>query len=389
MPGDDLTAACVPIAADGTDPGLVGELLAWAVRPRRGLEALRRVAGEAPHDPERGVAWLRSRVQTQIDDQDRAAARVVAQRWAGLACRVAVVGDAAYPVRLAEGWPSMSAPLWWVCRGEAAADLPHLAVVGARGATPYGRSVAAWLAEAVGDAGGRVVSGGAVGIDAAAHRAALATAGGTTVVLGCGHGVGYPRQHARSGGLFDGVLEQGGALAGELLPDEPPRPGAVRARNRIVAGAADVVVVVEGGARSGSLLTASAAAERGRTVLAVPGDVRAPGSVAPHRLLAEGAHPCSSPRDVLDALGLNGVPAPRPDGVSPEPDVLPVAVHTVLAAHWPRPVTVDDLAQASGLAVASLLAAVTRGELAGLLATDALGVRLRRRPAADGDEQAT
>src|SRR5690606_1664623 len=129
---------------------------------------------------------------------------------------------------------------------------------------------------------------GAVGIDAAAHRAALESGGTTTVVLGCGHGVPYPRAHAVPGGLFDRVLDTGGALASELLPDEPPRAWQVRARNRLVAALVDVVVVVEGGARSGSLLTATAAADRGVTVMAVPGDVRAPGSVAPHRLLAEG-----------------------------------------------------------------------------------------------------
>ncbi len=77
----------------------------------------------------------------------------------------------------------------------------------------------------------------------------------------------------------------------------------MRARNRIVAALADVVVVVEGGARSGALVTATEAAERGVPVLAVPGDIRAPGSVAPHRLLAEGAGPCTAPVDVLDAIG--------------------------------------------------------------------------------------
>ncbi|MEX0869263.1 MAG: DNA-processing protein DprA, partial [Nitriliruptoraceae bacterium] len=138
-------------------------------------------------------------------------------------------------------------------------------------------------------AGARVVSGGAVGVDAAAHHASLASPGGTTVVLGCGHQVSYPRPHARTGGLFAQVVASAGTVCSELLPYEPPRPGAVRARNRVVAGLADVVVVVEGGTHSGSLLTASAAAEWGRTVLAVPGDVRAPGSQAPHRLLAEGA----------------------------------------------------------------------------------------------------
>jgi DNA processing protein len=219
-----------------------------------------------------------------------------------------LVGDPAYPSRLAEGWPDLDAPVLLAWRGEPPSTVgPGVAIVGARNATGYGTAVAELLATAVARAGGRVVSGGAVGIDAAAHAAALGLPGGTTVVLGCGHDVAYPVPHARRGGLFDRVLQDGGTLVSELLPEVTAHPGVIRARNRIVAGLAEVTIVVEGGGRSGALLTASAAADRGREVFAVPGDIMAPGSVAPLRLLAEGARACTGPADVLALM-----PAMRP-----------------------------------------------------------------------------
>jgi DNA processing protein len=288
---------------------------------------------------------------------------------------------------------------------------PAVALVGARRATGYGQAIAAWLADDAARRGVTIVSGGAVGIDAAAHEAALEAGGRTVVVLGCGHAVPYPRPHTAPGGLFDRVLDAGGSLASELLPHEPPRPGQVRARNRIVAGLVDAVVVVEGAARSGSLLTADAAAERGRTVLAVPGDVRAPGSAAPHRLLTEGVAPCTGPADLLAALparrigdahgdqpGASGPSAGTadaaavgdrvgagvdPPGAASKPTVttsLPGAVHALLATSWPRPVPLDRLATANGGGVPALLAALTRARIAGEVAETVDGVRLRRAP---------
>jgi DNA processing protein len=377
-----LVRACADVAADGTDPRHLARILAFSVRPRRGADALRRRLLEEGVVDAVGASSVLARSATEVDHDDHRAATPIAHRWAGLGCRVALVGDPAYPARLAEGFPHTDAPVWWVWRGCGDEHRPQVAIVGSRRATTYGAGIAAWLADAVAEAGGRVVSGGAVGIDAAAHRAAAAAAGGTTVVLGCGHAVGYPRPHARRDGLFDEVLRQGGAIASELFPQEPPRPGAVRARNRLVAGIADCVVVVEGGERSGSLLTASAAAERGRPVLAVPGDVRAPGSQAPHRLIAEGAHPCTHPRDLLDVLGDRGAEAPDRGEAGPlRVDGLPPAVGRVLAEHWPRAISLDDLAEATGIAVGSLLATITRAEVAGVVTTDVEGVRLRRAPA--------
>lgn len=368
------------VAAPGTDP----DLLADVVAALRGDESTtrRRVsdavdAGRAADRAVRVVAGAR----VVADPADLGLARA----WQAAGVRVAVLGDPACPPR-AERVPDP--PPLLAVRGDpdVLCSGPVVAVVGARAATGYGRGVAAWLAEAAARAGVHVVSGGAVGIDGAAHGASLDLPGRTTVVLGCGHDVAYPRPHAAAGGLFDRVVDAGGAIVSEYLPGTPPRAPRVRARNRLVAGLADAVVVVEGGARSGSLLTATAAGERGVTVMAVPGDVRAPGSAAPHRLLVEGAVPCTSPADLLDVLGRAAVPAPvsGPPGADADgahaPSVLPDVVRRALVTAWPRPVPVEDLARNAGLATGALLAALTRARVAGEVAQGPAGVVLRRDP---------
>ncbi|MFA9431288.1 DNA-processing protein DprA [Egicoccus sp. AB-alg2] len=380
----DAARTVAGVAADGTDPRHLLAVLAWTVRPRHTTDGLRRRCREdgiSLTDGDAPAALAAAAGQPRADLL--APAAEIAATWRRLGVRVALVGDPGYPPRLAAGWPHLDAPTLLAWRGTPPVDQPAVGVVGARRATGYGQGVAAWLAESVARAGARVVSGGAHGVDAAAHEASLEEPGGTTVVLGCGHAVGYPRDHAREDGLFDRVVAHGGTLVSELLPFQPVHPGTVRARNRIVAGLADVVVVVEGREGSGALLTASAAADRGRTVLAVPGDVRAPGSTAPHQLLAEGAAPCTSPADVLRALG--GAPAATPadadtdaapEAVSP----LPADAHRVLAESWPRPVRTDDLARLADLPPGRLLAALTRARVAGVVAESAEGVRLRRPP---------
>ncbi len=388
----EVSSVCAP----GTDPDVLARVLAWCARPRNSPSKLRRIVRDAGHDHSwsRHLAAIAGRPGPDVC----AATGALVFTWRRLGARVALVGDPAYPAQLAAGWPQLDAPVWLVWRGAPPGGLPAVAIVGTRAPTSYGSGVAAWLADTVGAAGVRVVSGGAVGIDAAAHRAALETPGGTDVVLGCGHAVDYPRAHAAPSGLFEQVLEDGGSLVGELFPHEPPRAGRVRARNRIVAALADAVVVVEGGATSGGLLTAAAAGDWGRPVLAVPGDVRAPGSIAPHRLLAEGAAPCSSPDDVLDALGRPSAISledslQRAQATAAEPprgahatDAIPRlsglddAVMTVLAAAWPRAIHIDDLAVQSRTAPPKLLAQLTRARAAGELAESPDGVRLRRAP---------
>jgi DNA processing protein len=357
------------VAAPGTDPDRLAALVVALVTD---LGALRQHV-QATRD--RGVvAAVRAATAAPAVDLDGAAA-AVATDWARLGVHVALAGDPAYPARLRPD-DVPAAPLFVAWRGAPPADGPAVAIVGSRRATAYGRGVAAWLAEAVAGAGVRVVSGGAVGIDAAAHAAALDAPGGTTVVLGCGHAVGYPAPHAAPDGLFDRVLAAGGTVLSELLPRATARPQHVRERNRIVAALSDAVVVVEGGGRSGALVTAGVAADLGVPVLAVPGDVQAPGSAAPHRLLAEGAGICTGPTDLLESLGQTATVTPRPAPVTGLPD--PVAA--ALVERWPRAIDVDELARLAAIPAGALLAALTRARIAGTVALGPEGVRLRRAP---------
>lgn len=377
----DAVRTFTAVAADGTDPASLLAVTAWALPPRRTLEALRRRCRDEDDLQAREPTAAAVAAAGEPPGDLLGPAAEIAAAWRRLGVRVALVGDPAYPQRLGEGWPHTDAPALLAWRGTPPDDAPAVAVVGARRATGYGVGVAAWLAGSAARAGARIVSGGAVGIDAAAHEAALEEPGGTTVVLGCGHAIAYPREHARPGGLFDRVLDHGGSLVSELLPDVGVHPGTVRARNRIVAGLADAVVVVEGGEHSGALLTATAAVERGRSVLAVPGDVRAPGSVAPHRLLAEGASPCTDPADLFDVLGTAPTAAAQAGGAG-DLGPLPPEVQRELVRAWPRPLRVDDLAARASLSPGRLLAALTRARVMGVVAESAEGVRLRHAPPA-------
>lgn len=373
------------VCAEGSDPRLVEALVARLAAGRGSARRMARAAASLSIAEGHADRELLRRLAGRPPHSARAAVLTVAETWARLGVQVALAGDPGYPVRLMRWWPTEGAPPLIAWRGAAIPDRPTVAIVGARRATPYGAGVAAWLAQSVAESGVHVVSGGAVGVDAAAHAAATGTVGATTAVLGCGHGVAYPRPHATPAGLFHTIVGSGGAVASELLPHERPHRGNILARNRIVAGLADAVVVVEGEATSGSLRTANNAADLGVPVMAVPGDVRAPGSAAPHQLLSEGAAPCRGPADVLAVLGTTDVRAA--DGVAatpgqPVPSVLPARMREELAARWPRPVRVERLAQVAEIGIGGALAAITRARIAGEVAESPEGVRLREQPAA-------
>jgi DNA processing protein len=146
-----------------------------------------------------------------------------------------------------------------------------------------------------------VISGMALGIDAAAHVGALET-GTTVAVLACGADRAYPARHR---GLYERIVERGVAIA-ELPPGTPPWRWSFPARNRLIAGLALLTVVVEAGERSGSLITADFAMQQGREVGAVPGQVTSPLAAGTHGLLATGAALVGGPQDVLDLLAAQG-----------------------------------------------------------------------------------
>jgi len=189
------------------------------------------------------------------------------------------------------------------------ADDGVVAIVGARRASAYATEVARGLGRGLSAAGVTVVSGMAMGVDAAAHEGALARGGRTVAVLGGGADVPYP---ASKRALHERI-RRAGAVVSELPPGFTARRWCFPVRNRLIAALAAVVVVVEGGERSGSLITARLARELGRDVAAVPGHVTAASATGPNGLLFDGAHVVRGPQDVLDLLFGAGARRASPD----------------------------------------------------------------------------
>ena len=179
---------------------------------------------------------------------------------------------------------------------------PRAAIVGSRRPSPYGEAVAEQLGAELAAAGVVVVSGLALGIDAAAHRGALNGGGTTVAVMGTGVDVIYPAAHVE---LAEEIVAGGGALVSQFPDGALPRRHNFPARNLTMAALSDLVVVVEAALGSGALITAEAAIELGKDVLAVPGSIFSPLSVGTHALIRDGAGLVQNARDVLAALRLD------------------------------------------------------------------------------------
>ncbi|HZT92342.1 MAG TPA: DNA-processing protein DprA [Gaiellaceae bacterium] len=234
-----------------------------------------------------------------------------------------------------------------------------VAIVGARACTPYGADVARTLARDLTRAGALVVSGLARGIDGAAHRGAL-EAGGTLAVLGCGIDRDYPRAHA----TLAAAISERGWIVSEYAPGVEPAPWRFPARNRIVAGLADAVVVVEARERSGALITADLALEEGREVLAVPGEVHSHLSRGAHNLLRAGATLVRGAEDVLEVLGVEPVAGPTRPALEGrlERVLAAVAVGACTAEEAASRAAVDIAAAGAALAELEVLGTVTQTE---------------------------
>ncbi|MFL5651856.1 MAG: DNA-processing protein DprA [Chloroflexota bacterium] len=298
-------------------------------------------------------------------------------RELGLA--VVTVEDPAYPARL--GAVEMPPHLLYVLGDPTAMSADAaIAIVGTRRATNAGRATAARIAASLVEVGASVVSGLAVGIDGAAHSAAIHANGTTVAVIGSGHAVLHPRAHAR---LADAIVAAGGAVVSELSPDTRPSVGTFPRRNRVISGLADATVVVEAPARSGALITASWALDQGRDCYLVPGPIDEPASAGCLAFLRE--FPGSTrivagiPQLIAD-LGLAdrlAEPRARPEVAAT------LAEFGAVARRLGREIvdgraTVDELVAVSGWPVATVLAALTMLEARGLI----VGVHGRYRPAA-------
>jgi DNA processing protein len=246
-----------------------------------------------------------------------AVARRELARAAKLGAAVVTRLDADYPPALLP--LALAPPVLWL-RGALPAG-PALAVVGSRRADPYGKETAELLARELAAGGVAIVSGFARGIDAAAHRGALAAPGGRTVaVLGCGLDVDYPRGHRKLG---EEVAARG-ALVSEFPCGWSALARHFPIRNRLIAALSAGTLVVEAAARSGSLVTARHALELGREVLAVPGRIFDEKALGPNSLLRDGAVLVRHPRDVLEALWPEML-APRTRDAGAPDDAVPTS----------------------------------------------------------------
>lgn len=251
-------------------------------------------------------------------------------------------------------------------------DALSVAIVGARHATPYGLKVAERLAGGLARAGYTVISGLARGIDAAAHRGALAAGGRTIAVLGSGVLNIYPPEHAD---LACDVIASG-AIVSELPPLTEPTTGTFPQRNRIVSGLSLGVVVVQAAERSGALITARLAGEQGREVFAVPGAIDCRMSRGSHRLIRDGAKLVEHVDDILEEFGPLFETATTADGrvVQAAAELQLGAVERqVLAAYdaatggGAGPIAIDTLIDSTSLAASQVLATLGALEMRRLI----------------------
>ncbi|MDX2194651.1 MAG: DNA-processing protein DprA [Gemmatimonadales bacterium] len=377
-----------------TRPPLTGEArLAWLALAQvpgvgaRRFEALLAAFGSAEAAlaaPPAAVAAVRgigTACAAAIARARPEAARTMLEAFARAGATVLLPDDDTYPASLRT---IDEPPLFLAALGRL--DLLErraVAVVGSRDHSAYGATCASMVTAAAAAAGLVVVSGMARGIDAIVHEAALAT--GTVGVLGNGIDVVYPAANRR---LHERVARDG-LLLSEFPPGERPAAHTFPRRNRLVSGLAEAIVIVEAAAQSGALITARIAADQGREVLAVPGEITRRTAAGCNRLLAEGARPYLEPRDLYDALPGLVVPeaavaaAESPSGGEA---ALPPLVAPPHASEPARRVALafdravadpDHLSGRTGLAVPALLGALLELELAGLVRPTGTGTFAR------------
>jgi len=391
LAASERTALAVLASVQGLGPVTSGVLITTLGSPSAVLARAGRLGGEAAlvaasvHEIGDGISRhaLSGAVAALVVDAARRRDEIL-RGIDRLGLRVIAIGDPDYPARLrAIELP----PTILFIRGEprALAADQAVAIVGTRRPSDAGRRTASRIASAIARAGGLVVSGLAVGIDAAAHAAAVVEQRPTVAFIGSGHARLFPAAHDR---LADAIVDGGGAVVSEYSPETLPTRGTFPRRNRLISGSADAVVVVEAGARSGALVTASWALEQGRECFVVPGPIDAPTSAGCNGFLRDWpglARIVPGIPQLLADLGMEaaaGLDAP-PIRVSPrtgaptsgvraldldaaletlDPPDRPVAEGIVAGA-----ATVDELVAVTGRPVGFVLGSLTRLEGAGFV----------------------
>jgi DNA processing protein len=282
-----------------------------------------------------------------------------------MGARVLTIRDDTYPDLLRH---IPDAPIVLYALGPLAPADGALAVVGSRKASAEGINLAGKISETLSSAGITIVSGLARGIDTAAHTRALTGTGGTVAVLGCGIDICYPPENKL---LFE-QIGRGGLVVTEYAPGEQPVPYHFPERNRIIAGLARGVLVVEATARSGSLITSRLALEYGREVMAIPGSVLRTQHAGSNRLIKEGARLIDSVEDILVTCFPDVNPA------KPEPVKLDSEENRVYSLIGFEKVHADEVIERSGMDTKEVMAVLTRLTMKNVVAEISGGFFMRR-----------
>jgi len=345
---------------------LAEDLAAWlrlSLTPGLGSESLRRLLADFG-SPEPILAASRAQLARHVGDAvaaaikqaDTDAALVTVAAWLeDSANHVVTLADSTYPAQLLQ--IADPPPLLYVKGRVELLSRQSVAIVGSRNATAQGTANAEAFARTLSAAGLTVVSGLALGIDAAAHRGGLASDGSSVAVLGTGADIVYP---AKNRALAHELAAQG-ALVSEYPLGMSPLPANFPRRNRIISGLAQGCLVVEAATDSGSLITARLAAEQGREVFAIPGSIHSPLTKGCHALIKQGAKLVESAADILEELKLP-VPAPAP----PAPGAIAgTSASRLLDALGHDPCDLGTLAARCDFTAAETAALLTQLELDG------------------------
>lgn len=345
----EAVAAVSPASNLGPD---FWQLLLTAELPYLRREALLGRAWRMSSDVDWGQ-FFREAPELKPNDRERLAKAVLEPARQAISKGVQILGREELPEKFGA---LLGAPAGLFVWGDIdCLSQPSVAIVGTRGASTYGKAAARKFAEAFARSGLTVISGGAQGIDAAAHEGAMEAGGKTGCVLACGIDRVYPAAHR---GLFDRIREQG-CLVSQFPAAWSPRHDSFVQRNATVAGLSDAILVVEAPERSGALITANRANEYGRPVFVVPGNISTLTFRGSHALIREGATLVDHPDQVMEEMGL------RPALTLQSEENLTDDQRAILRSLGAEPILADKIAEVCGLDSSAVLSELTMLELDG------------------------
>jgi DNA processing protein len=325
-------------------------------------------------------AWLNAGLNQKIIESFQRVRKGVSldqvwERIQSLGAQVLTWDDEAYPRLLKE--IDQPPPVLYIRGSLILEDDWSVAIVGTRRVTAYGRQVAEEVATTLAHNGVTVVSGLARGVDSIAHQSAISAGGRTLAVLGNGVDVIYPPENRN---LATQIMEHGALVSDYPLGTQPDGIN-FPPRNRLISGLSKAVIIVEAGSTSGALITATFAAEHGRDVFAVPGNINAPQSQGTNRLIRDGAQPLLDPQDVLEALNLTMITEHRAARVVLPADPIEARLYQMLSQ---EPRHVDEIRSEANMPIETVSATLAMMELKGMVRQ--VGgmnyVAVRERPAA-------